>query len=32
MKFIQYSPEEARKFFEMAETFLGGVREFLWVR
>jgi uncharacterized protein (UPF0332 family) len=28
-EFIQYSPEEARKFFEMAETFLGGVREFL---
>ena len=31
-EFIQYSPEEARKFFEMAETFLGGVREFLGVR
>jgi len=31
-EFIQYSPEEARKFFEMAGTFLGGVREFLGMR
>lgn len=28
-EFVQYSEEEARKFFEMAEAFLDGLRNYL---